>query len=153
MADPDDGRPWLFLGLDPGAGGGIAVLDRHGIVITSSKMPDTDHDILGMVTMYAHRSRAVLELVRSSPAMGVVSAFTFGRGYGGLRMALAACAVPYDEVVPQKWQRALGCLSGGDKNVTKGRAQELFPSVKITHATADALLLAEYCRRMHGGGG
>jgi hypothetical protein len=38
-------------------------------------------------------------------------------------------------------------LSKGDKNVTKRKAQELFPSLKITHATADALLIAEYLRR------
>jgi hypothetical protein len=35
----------------------------------------------------------------------------------------------------------------GDKNVSKRRAQELFPQLKVTHATADALLIAEYGRR------
>ena len=39
-------------------------------------------------------------------------------------------------------------LSKGDKNVTKSRAQELFPELKITHAIADALLIAEYGRRV-----
>ena len=38
--------------------------------------------------------------------------------------------------------------SKGDKNVTKRRAQELFPGARVTHAVADALLLAEYCRRL-----
>ena len=46
--------------------------------------------------------------------------------------------------MPQVWQKALGCMTGGDKNVTKRRAQELFPGHKITHATADALLIAHY---------
>lgn len=33
------------------------------------------------------------------------------------------------------------------KNTHKARAQELFPGLKITHAVADALLIAEYGRR------
>jgi hypothetical protein len=38
-------------------------------------------------------------------------------------------------------------MTKGDKNVSKRKAQELFPQLKITHATADALLLAEFGRR------
>lgn len=45
----------------------------------------------------------------------------------------------------------MGCLTNGDKNITKQRAQQLFPSAKVTHKIADALLLAEYCRRVHRG--
>jgi hypothetical protein len=41
----------------------------------------------------------------------------------------------------------MGCLTKGDKNVSKSRAQELFPSIKVTHAIADALLIAEHNRR------
>ena len=63
-------------------------------------------------------------------------------------MALCAATIPYEEVTPQKWQKALGCRTGGDKNVSKARAQALFPLQNITHAIADALLLAEYCRRL-----
>jgi len=42
----------------------------------------------------------------------------------------------------------MGCMTKGDKNVSKRKAQELFPSMKVTHASADALLIAEYGRRM-----
>jgi Holliday junction resolvasome RuvABC endonuclease subunit len=76
--------------------------------------------------------------------MGVKSAFTFGNGFGHLEMALTAAGIPFERVSPQRWQKALGCLTKGDKNVSKRRAQELFPSMKITHATADALLIAYY---------
>jgi hypothetical protein len=38
-------------------------------------------------------------------------------------------------------------MSKGDKNVTKAKAQQLFTQLKITHATADALLIAEFARR------
>jgi hypothetical protein len=56
--------------------------------------------------------------------------------------------IPFEEVSPVKWQKVMGCLSKGDKNVTKAAAQRLFPDIKITHAIADALLIAEYGRRI-----
>lgn len=145
----------LYIGVDPGASGGIAALDETGAVVAALKMPETERDVLeafsGLdVFDLAGSARAVLEFVRSSPQMGVTSAFSFGRNYGALRMALVAARIPFDEVSPQKWQTAMRCLTKGDKNVSKRRAQELFPHQKVTHATADALLLAEFCRRTHG---
>lgn len=139
-----------YIGLDPGVGGGIAVLNSFGGLLKAVRMPQTDQDILACLSDgegASEPARAALEFVRSSPQMGVVSAFTFGRGYGGLRMALVAQYIQFDEVRPQVWQKALGCLTKGDKHVTKARAQELFPHVKVTNYIADALLLAEYCRR------
>jgi hypothetical protein len=79
--------------------------------------------------------------------MGVKSAFTFGNGYGHLEMALTAAGIPFERVRPQKWQQAMGCMTKGDKNVSKRRAQELYPQLKVTHATADALLIATYGTR------
>ena len=136
----------LYIGVDPGVGGGIAVIDEAGLTVEVTKMPETDGDLLSFFGVYGGKAIAALEFVRSSPQMGVASAFTFGRGYGALRMALQASRIPYTEVTPPKWQQRMGCRSKGDKNVTKARAQELFPGLKVTHATADALLLASYCR-------
>ena len=136
-----------FIGVDVGLTGGIAMIDETGSIVFALKMPATDADLLAVFPPAEFECRAVLEKVRSSPQMGVVSAFTFGRSYGACRMALTAAGIPFDEVAPHVWQRKLECLSGGDKNITKARAQQLFPGVPVTHVTADALLLAEYCRR------
>lgn len=137
-----------YIGLDPGVSGGIAVLNEFGTLKLAVKMPPTEMDVLEFLREHGGSGKAALEFVRSSPQMGVTSAFTFGRGYGGLKMALLACGIACVEVTPQKWQSALGCRTGGDKNVSKRKAQELFPMFKVTHHTADALLLAEYCRRL-----
>lgn len=140
----------LFAGIDPGVLGGIAVIDSTGVVVRVTRMPQTDRAILDVLTGFPpDRSiqRAAIELVHSRPGMSVRAMFTFGRGYGALQMALAALRIPYEEIVPRKWQGALGCLTGGDKNVSKQKAQRLFPSIPVTHAIADALLIAEYCRR------
>lgn len=135
----------MYIGLDPGVSGGVAALDADGNARAVARMPETEADVLALLRSLS--GRAVLEFVRAMPRQGVSSTFKFGMGYGGLRMALVAAGIPFDEVTPLKWQRALGCLSKGDKNVTKRRAQELFPGVRVTHAISDALLLAEYCRR------
>lgn len=138
----------IYYGIDPGRNGGIAVLNEVGLVFEAIPMPVTERDLLDACSRYTP-ARGYLEKVSASPQMGVTSAFTFGRGFGRLEMALTAARMSFDEVTPQRWQAAMQCLSGGDKNVTKRRAQQLFPDLVVTHKTADALLLAEWCRRVH----
>ena len=142
----------IYIGIDPGLSGGIAKLKEDGTVLVIEKMPPTDLDVYdALAALDCGPEKAMLERVSASPQMGVTSAFTFGKGYGGLRMALTASGIPFDEVTPQRWQKAMQCLTKGDKNVSKRRAQQLFPQVKVTHYLADALLIAEYCRRFHLG--
>lgn len=142
------------LGIDPGKNGGIAWINDSNPCVEN--MPETLADLWELIRdihyqEYAtprfqgmHGVKAYIESVHSSPQMGVVSAFTFGQCFGHLEMALTAAGIPFERVRPQAWQKALGCLTKGDKNVSKRRAQELFPQLKITHATADALLIAHY---------
>lgn len=143
-----------IIGIDPGKSGGIAWITTHGPV--AEKMPETLADLWDLIDNIADKGgtmrhaepvTAYIEVVHSSPQMGVKSAFTFGNSYGHLEMALTAAEIPFERVRPQQWQKTMGCLTKGDKNVSKRKAQELFPSLKITHATADALLIAEYGRR------
>lgn len=143
----------IVVGVDPGKSGGLALLRQFvpGVVdiLDVVKMPATDVDLWGWWRdLVAMPDFAVIERVHAMPRQGVTSTFAFGRSYGMLRMAAIAAEIPLEEVTPQKWQRAMGCLSKGDKNVTKARAQELYPKVKVTHAIADALLIATYGLRM-----
>lgn len=141
----------ITIGVDPGANGGIAWITSDGKACVE-KMPDTLQDLWELVESIGfeapdftpYQIKAYIEQVSSSPQMGVVSAFSFGRGYGNLEMAFTAAGIPFERVRPQVWQKALGCMTKGDKNVSKRKAQELFPDRKITHATADALLIAHY---------
>jgi Holliday junction resolvasome RuvABC endonuclease subunit len=142
----------IAIGVDPGANGGIAWITSDGKACVE-KMPDTLQDLWELIrditnhprsSLDGRKYKAYIEQVSSSPQMGVVSAFSFGRGYGNLEMALTAAGVPFERVRPQVWQKALGCMTKGDKNVSKRKAQELFPDRKVTHATADALLIAYY---------
>lgn len=145
----------VILGIDPGASGGIAWInwsesDGRLYGVKAHKMPETPRDLAELLDGYTdtYGLSAVIERVSSRPGQGVSSTFKFGANFGMLQGVLAALEIPYDLVTPTVWQKAMGCLSGGDKNRTKAAAQRLFPSLKITHATADALLLAEYGRRV-----
>ena len=149
----------IFLGIDPGKTGGIS-LHRGDIVEAYGFTDKTPMDIYCVIRQYMRtglklaphsneKPIAMIEKVHSMPKQGVASSFTFGKGYGFLLGCLTALEIPFEYVTPQKWQRYLGCLSKGDKNVTKQKAQELFPRLKITHAIADALLIGEYLKRTH----
>jgi crossover junction endodeoxyribonuclease RuvC len=142
----------IHIGIDPGANGCIWAWqpDGHGCV----RLNGTEHDIASafesMVTYDSglrRPCRAAIERVGAMPKQGVSSTFRFGVSYGFLRGLLVALRVPFVEVAPGVWQRALGCLSGGNKNVTKAAAQRLWPLVTWTHALADAALIAEWLRR------
>lgn len=164
MSDVSLPRPRTIIGIDPGASGGIAVLYASGS-IDVQKMPETERDLWDLLVERKRLADAevlvVLEQVQPGGLsrekaegengvmhrMGAKSAFTFGRGVGRLEMAVIAAALRVERVRPQVWQKALGCMTKGDKNVSKRRAQELFPLLKVTHWNADALLIAEYGRR------
>lgn len=138
-----------FLGVDPGGSGAMAVIDEEGKFVSFIKLKETDFDVADWLKSYVTTvSFAYLEKVHSMPGQGVASTFKFGASFGGCRAMLVYSTIPWDFVTPLKWQNALSCRTGGDKNVSKAKAQQFWPDVKITHANADALLIAEYCRRV-----
>ena len=140
--------PGLYLGIDPGKSGAMAVVNPRGEFVDVIKLKETQHDVWSWLDSYRGSvGFAVLEKVHSMPRQGVASSFKFGESFGFCQGMLVAASIRFELVTPQRWQKALGCMSKGDKNVTKSRAQQLFPGQKIIHATADALLLAEYARR------
>lgn len=152
----------LFIGIDPGSSGGIATINTLTKTAAAIAMPETERDVWllfdGIRAAHAGACFAYIERVHSSPQMGVVSAFKFGRNVGVVYMALVCAGIPFEDITPQSWQKAMGCtqpkrveFGKKDKNITKRRAQALFPEMTITHAKADALLIAEFCRRQHGG--
>ena len=143
-----------WIGADPGVSGGIALISDLWHSVEVWPMPDTERDLWELIERYIPNENciAMIEDVHAFPGdkQRVKQLATFMRNYGGLRMALIGNGVAMEKVSPQKWQKYLGCLTKGDKKISKGRAQELFPGVKgITLKTADALLIAEYGKRIH----
>lgn len=133
----------LIVGIDPGASGGISFISSSQA--RAIKMPETETSVAEAFEIcQTCKCIAYIEAVHSMPKQGVKSTFSFGKQYGTLLGVLAALKIERNHVTPFTWQNNLRCLSKGDKNVTKRRAQELFPELKITHATADALLIGRF---------
>jgi hypothetical protein len=156
----------FYLGIDPGKNGGIALVNYRGKVIHLVSMPETLGDLdeaLKTCSEFAidgHTISGALEKVGGYIGKGQPGSamFNFGKGVGHLQALLYAHEIPYEEITPQKWQKAIGVSSKKEKetgtqwkNRLRGVAQKLFPRQKITLATADALLIAEYLRRKHEG--
>ena len=158
----------VYLGVDPGKSGGLAWVTAGGMLLGALPMPATERDVWDCIESLTLRRadtgvHACVEQVGGyvGQAQPGSSAFKFGLSYGGLRMALVGLKIPFTTVVPAKWQRGVGVIARkrGEnqietrvqyKNRLKARAQELFPTTKVTLATADAILLAEYCRNQRG---
>jgi len=153
MSHPDIQRH--YIGIDPGASGGIAWSSPLGD--KSAPLPKTLGDfreqvfeILGQQGFFHAISQSVCYLesppkfVKAIPGSAV---FVMAQSFGRIEGVLAAFKVPTVTVTPQAWQKAHGLGTRGEmtttqwKNKLKARAQSLYPEEKVTLATADALLI------------
>ena len=140
----------LIVAFDPGVSGGIAIGSDAPVL---HPMPETVHDLAELIRCAQASAdypvEAHVELVggfigKNQPGSRM---FTFGQSYGQTLGILAALQIPIYFVRPQKWQALLGIGNGSGlakhvwKAKLKAKAQQLYPSVKITLQTADALLL------------
>lgn len=146
----------IILGIDPGAAGGICVFDNGSI--ETHKMPETYADIYDFLQGITQDHLpgevvAVLEDVgHGMPGQSSSATAKFARHNGHLEMALYALGIPTTKVTPQKWQKAFSNSLGKSKdyekrewkNRLKALAQQMYPSTKVTLATADSILLAAY---------
>jgi len=146
----------LIAGIDPGLSGAMTLITEESNIYAVYPFKHyTYHDISEAIKKLYYMGgpvpaiqKAYIEKVHSMPAQGVSSSFKFGLNFGIIQGLLIGLEIPLEFVTPQKWMKAMQCMTGGDKNVTKIRAQQLFPKWKITHGNADSILIAEYGRRI-----
>lgn len=83
---------------------------------------------------------------------GSVSSFRLGMGFMVWLTLAAVVNVPARRVLPVVWKRLQGLLKA-DKGHSRLKAKQLFPkedfSLVKDHGRAEALLIADYGRRMH----
>jgi crossover junction endodeoxyribonuclease RuvC len=153
-------EPMRHLGIDPGLGGAVAVLDHSGALVALHDTPvltlhtrrgtRQEYDVSGLAALlvpYAGpQSHVSLEESQAMPGQGVRSMFTTGLGFGVWLGVLAALALPHTRVRPAIWKKALGL--GKDKEAARLRAIQLYPTadlrLKKHHGRAESLLLAWY---------
>lgn len=154
----------IYVGIDPGVSGGVAAIGKDKVHF--GHMPSSERwvcdwleeiqqlgkkDGEGTITYLEWIGTAIFGCDKSSMSK------LYG-SYKGLSMALTALCMPHQIVKPEEWQSGIGIQkrSRGEsrtawKSRLKAEAARLFPPLKVTLATADALLIAEYCRRRNGG--
>jgi hypothetical protein len=152
----------IHAACDPGRSGGFAIV-APGLAL-AWKMPDylpdfctklaiAEVEILDHVNDVNADIYAYLELVHAMPNDAKGTIFAFGRNFGQCEFAMTLAFGDPELVAPQVWQRTFGITTikfaskTEKKNYHKKLAQELFPELKVTHAIADALLIAEHGRR------
>jgi hypothetical protein len=140
------------------------------------KMPTDTEGVIEVLDDYYHLSPgaglAALEEQQPRPTFWIDRESGKGRSsilrstvilYGSYRLLkgmLLGRGIHFTEVLPASWQKHLGITPKGRhkgatawKNELKSLACSLFPGARVTLATSDALLLAEYARRAAGSGG
>lgn len=140
-----------LIGIDPGKSGGIAVysLTRNKLIEVVN-MPETTKDLFDYLKNFQKNSVCFLEKVGGLPGMGGSAMFNFGKNFGSIETCLIALNIKTYEVTPQSWQKTFQVGTKGKKstsewkNKLKFKAQQLYPNVKVTLATSDALLIMEY---------
>lgn len=148
----------IYIGVDPGKKGGYAWISDGN---TCTKPWDDVYFVQDMRLLINIRDEGVVacvEKVGAMPHQGVTSMFSFGRSYGFIQGVLAACGIGYQLVPPATWKREFGLLHA-EKQGSVDVCKRLFPDVnlmptekckKASDGMAEALLIAEYCRRKMG---
>lgn len=152
-----------IIAIDPGQAGGIVRWwtptgnELTGESIQALSMPKTDRELCDLFAADALKSDKIAyleDLVKyTGKNMPSSSMAVYASNWGFIKGALTAFRYRIVLVPPKKWQAALGLGSKTGltttvwKNKLKQRAEQLYPNIKVTLATADALLIAEAAKQ------
>jgi crossover junction endodeoxyribonuclease RuvC len=147
----------MILAIDPGASGALVVLadngDYHAHLLTPIIKVGASTRINGaavaaFVSQYKLR-HCYIERVAAMPGQGVSSTFAFGLCAGMVEGVVLAREIPLTLVTPQSWKKHFK-LTGQEKDASRSRAVQLFPSLRVLdlkakgQAVADALFIGLY---------
>ena len=154
----------IYIGVDPGAKGGYAVIFKFdtGQAVFAYSWDDSFFamEMASLMQMKEHGIVAAVEKVGARPGQGTVSMFNFGKSAGYIEGVLSALGIPYQLVPPNKWKKEFS-LIGKDKQASIETCRKLFPELDLkrtercrtdSDGKAEATLLAEYARRHFGEG-
>jgi len=148
-----------ICGIDPGIHGALAIvaindsiapqlLDVLDVPVIGSGAKERVNTVL-IWDWFAHHNpdHALIERADSMPKQGVASTFKYARAVGSLETVVACRDIPYSIIEPAVWKK-FHHLRGGDKEASRQRALQLFPTArtwfarKLDHQRAEAALIA-----------
>lgn len=151
-----------IIAIDPGASGGVAIRDVDGTVEAFSLKDRLQLSFLIKErNLNRSNAKAHVELVtgyvakkKHPNAQALNEAFTldqsgyrmfnFGKSAGYVEGVLDGLGIPWEHVSPKAWQKPLfldrkGLGRAGWKNLLKEKMQKVYPHLRVTLKTADAL--------------
>ena len=140
----------VIAAFDPGKGGGVSWRDSTGSVI-SAALPKVPRDLVQLIKEI-NPSESLIEkvggFIGDEEKSTGARMFQFGYYAGAPYWTLLTLGLRVRFVPPQKWQKVLGLgnrKNHGEKwkNHLKTVASDLYPSITVTLATADSLLMLE----------
>ena len=142
-----------IIGIDPGVSGGIALIDSGSIFLRPFKKGECPSEALNeVVGLCFEPPTTVIERVGGfigKPQPGSAM-FRFGQHAGFLQGWLSGRQIKTVFVTPQTWQKGLTGLQPSGPERKRGlcaEAKRLFPHSKVTLATCDALLIANWMKK------
>ncbi len=158
-----------IIGIDPGMGGGIAILSRDlkdNIVYDMPTLEISKNgnlrrmiDIPKLIAIIksddfnGFPEHVFIEKVSAQPGNGAASAFTFGFGCGVIEAVVVAIGLPFTYVTAMKWKKEMECPK--DKDGARMRASQLLPNMahnwdrKKDDGRAEAALIALWGIKHH----
>lgn len=154
----------MIIGIDPGLQGGIALIDRKGLLIDAIQMPirkvgtkncihtNRLYSTLREYIVSYTVNHIAIEYVHSMPKQGVASMFSFGFGYG---LVIATChclGLEPDQISPRSWKNYFK-LKYENKEAGLLVVEKLYPNTLVKFETprgrlldgiVDAVLIAKY---------
>tara|TARA_B100000902_G_scaffold1982_1_gene2548 strand:+ start:3321 stop:3779 length:459 start_codon:yes stop_codon:yes gene_type:complete len=139
-----------LLAFDPGKGGGLAIYRPSGKI--DLRPWTVEHELLDVIDSVDPTSyEAVIEDVPAfvSAATSNASSFKLGYNFGFIVGCCRMHELPTHLVKPKEWQKGLSGLRANmgyaaRKRQLKDNAVRLYPDLKITNATADAVLIMDF---------
>lgn len=150
----------IYVGIDPGAKGGIAAINENSEIIALSVM--SRENLINCVKKIKNEAIekndgliACVEKVGAMPGQGVTSMFTFGKSAGFIEGVLESFEIPYQLIPPPTWKKSFSLLHK-DKNESVRVCKQLFPTANLlptersrknSDGLAEALMMSLYAKR------
>jgi crossover junction endodeoxyribonuclease RuvC len=145
-----------YLAVDPGQKGGLCVVRFDGTPLEWVRMPAGTPRIIDWISTANGKYTNLVMVAEKSQAMpkqGIVGAFRYGAHFGIFETVAIMLQIPYHEVRPLIWKKALGLTSNKLDSITACR--RIFPRVELipdgcrtpNDGIAEALLISQWARQ------
>jgi hypothetical protein len=138
----------LYIGIDPGKTGAIAVMDGDEMTVRVYDMPGTIEEKRAILSEIGSVRCAWIEKPFFPRMIGIKNAVTIAQAYGEMKACLFYAGVPTNEVPPAAWKKHFSLST--DKDASRAYASSVFPDQsdlwarKKDDGRAEAALIAYY---------